>query len=59
MTAEGEFIRGFDPTVIDADSDGDGLLDGADNCAYSYNPEQSDTDGDGVGDLCETTGGGC
>ena len=30
--------------------------DCADNCAGSYNPEQGDADGDGVGDVCEICG---
>ncbi len=35
------------------DSDGDGVLNAADNCPYTFNPDQSDQDGDGVGDVCE------
>lgn len=35
------------------DSDGDGIEDGADNCPRSYNPDQKDTDLDGVGDACD------
>ncbi|MFC1681011.1 thrombospondin type 3 repeat-containing protein [Pseudomonadota bacterium] len=36
------------------DDDDDGVLNSADNCVETYNPEQSDLDGDGVGDVCET-----
>lgn len=36
------------------DADKDGILDTVDNCPSSFNPEQVDTDGDGVGDLCDT-----
>jgi len=36
------------------DRDGDGIADGADNCAAINNPDQIDTDGDGTGDVCDT-----
>ena len=35
------------------DSDGDGLLDPDDNCPAMANPDQADTDLDGIGDACE------
>jgi hypothetical protein len=35
------------------DSDGDGVLDGADNCPGEYNPNQEDEDNNNVGDACE------
>ena len=38
---------------VDDDDDGDGLLDGSDNCPLDYNPDQTDTDGDGLGDACD------
>jgi outer membrane protein assembly factor BamB len=34
------------------DSDGDGVADGIDNCPVTANPDQADTDGNGVGDAC-------
>lgn len=41
-------------TVIEvADADGDGLVDGVDNCPLSYNPNQNDRDSDGQGDACD------
>jgi len=35
------------------DSDGDGVLDSSDNCPKVKNPDQSDHDGDKLGDLCD------
>ena len=35
------------------DPDGDGVLDGIDNCPDTYNWDQADSDGDGVGDACQ------
>ena len=35
------------------DSDGDGVLDGVDNCPNDANADQADADGDGIGDACD------
>jgi len=35
------------------DTDGDGVLDVTDNCPLVANPDQTDSDDDGVGDACE------
>ncbi|MHC4572837.1 MAG: S8 family serine peptidase [Planctomycetota bacterium] len=35
------------------DTDGDSYADCVDNCPGILNPDQMDTDGDGIGDLCE------
>ncbi len=70
--------RGTDPSdnitnvtcsvTVDPDTDGDGLLDGEDNCPLVVNQDQLDTDLDEVGDLCDDApvegldsagGGGC
>lgn len=33
--------------------DKDGIQDDRDNCPYSFNADQLDTDGDGFGDICD------
>ena len=35
------------------DTDCDGVPDHKDNCPYVYNPDQTDSSGDGVGDACD------
>ena len=41
-------------TVVYAvDGDGDGIDDPADNCVTAVNPNQLDTDADGLGDACD------
>lgn len=37
------------------DTDGDGVIDGDDNCPADPNSDQADADGDGFGDVCEPT----
>ena len=36
-----------------SDLDGDGILNPDDNCPDDYNPDQSDMDADGIGDVCD------
>ena len=40
-------------TNNDNDTDGDGVWDGTDNCPLLANPDQTDTDGDSLGDVCD------
>lgn len=39
----------FDPNDVDAD----GWPNTQDNCPFVFNPEQTDTNGDGIGDACD------
>ncbi|MFQ5423420.1 MAG: hypothetical protein ACE5F9_05505 [Phycisphaerae bacterium] len=41
-----------------ADTDGDGVPDCRDNCPHTPNPDQQDSNGDGVGDACTADSGG-
>ena len=43
--------EGIENLVLD--TDGDGILDDNDNCIDGYNPNQADTDGDEIGDMCD------
>jgi hypothetical protein len=43
-----------DANDLNGDVDGDGVSDGADNCPAIGNANQTDTDGDTIGDLCDT-----
>ena len=37
----------------DSDADGDRVMDSVDNCPNKANPDQADSDGDGIGDACD------
>ena len=37
------------------DLDGDGVVNGIDNCIATANPDQADSDGDGIGNACDAT----
>lgn len=39
--------------TVGCDSDNDSVFDHVDNCPLVYNPDQVDTDEDGVGDACD------
>jgi MYXO-CTERM domain-containing protein len=72
-TARGEDPSGNVATalcehLLDPDTDGDGVPDSVDNCPFDPNPDQSDVNSSGMGDVCDPDpfagmhtagGGGC
>ena len=48
----GEVILSMNPITV-SDEDDDGIIDEEDNCVNTENTNQTDSDGDGVGDACE------
>jgi len=55
LNNDGEAAAGTDP--LNADSDGDGLLDGEEVLTLNSNPLSTDTDGDGIDDFFEVNNG--
>jgi aminopeptidase N len=46
-------LRASEELVVLADSDGDGVPDRNDDCPRLSNPDQTDTDADGLGNACD------
>jgi len=64
----GNVTRALCEVLLDPDTDGDGIPDSVDNCPFVPNPDQRDTNNNGVGDACDPDpgagivvygGGGC
>ncbi len=49
-------LLGLDGAV--PDSDRDGVADAIDNCPFDANPQQRDSDGNGLGDVCDCAAAG-
>lgn len=47
----------FNSTMPIPDTDSDGVMDISDNCPTVANPDQIDTDGDGIGNACDPVQG--
>ncbi|MFK8031937.1 MAG: thrombospondin type 3 repeat-containing protein [Gammaproteobacteria bacterium] len=43
----------YDDGVSEPDADGDGVFDATDNCLTVANADQTDVDGDGIGNICD------
>jgi len=39
--------------ILDSGGDGDGVPDSTDNCPNDANPDQIDSDSNGIGDACQ------
>jgi len=48
-----EFVLARSGGIRLKDSDRDGIPDSQDNCSKVKNPDQKDSDGDGIGDVCD------
>ena len=43
----------YEQVSTNSDNDNDGILDINDNCPITFNPDQTDIDGDGTGTVCD------
>jgi len=53
FASSGGTVHVFQNAAVVADSDGDGVVDGEDNCRLTANTDQRDTNGDGYGNMCD------
>ena len=52
-----EVVLSMNPIRV-SDEDDDGIADAYDNCVDDANADQADSDGDGIGDVCDTATSG-
>ena len=57
VVANGQ-LDAYNALLLGADDDRDGVLNTADNCPTVINATQTDSDGDGAGDACDSTPNG-
>jgi hypothetical protein len=50
-------LAALGPKLISTDTDNDGIIDSQDNCPTVYNPDQLDSNNNGIGDACESIPG--